>query len=299
MSRQASGQPTAPAAQWSVIVPVKLTAQAKTRLAGDLNPQERAELARAMVADTVAAARAAHAVRQVVVVTDDDDVVADLRGVGSPGWAPVVVVPEPVPAAGLNAAIRAGVAAARRDAEAGGIDTSGKTAAAPGEAIARGEAAAPSGDTGGVAPGVGLRAGPVAVLLGDLPALRPADLEDALAAASAFSRAVVVDAEGTGTTLLTASAGVPLDPAFGAGSAAEHVRRGHVALDVPDLSGLRQDVDRLGDLAAVAELGAGRATSQVLARRAQSGTKPPVDVERPRPPALDQMPCTDETAAVA
>lgn len=298
MTRQASGQPTAPAAQWSVIVPVKLIAQAKTRLSGDLSPQERAELARAMVADTVAAARAAHAVRQVVVVTDDDDVVADLRGVRPPGWAPVVVVPEPVPAAGLNAAIRAGVAAARRDAEAGGL-TAGDTAAAPGDAIARGEVAALRGDTGGAAPGVGLRAGPVAVLLGDLPALRPADLEDALAAASAFPRAVVVDAEGTGTTLLTASAGVPLDPAFGAGSAAEHVRRGHVELDVPDLSGLRQDVDRLGDLAAVAELGAGRATSQVLARRAQSGTEPPVDVERPRPPALDQMPCTDETAAVA
>ena len=55
MTRQASGQPTAPAAQWSVIVPVKLIAQAKTRLSGDLSPQERAELARAMVADTVAA----------------------------------------------------------------------------------------------------------------------------------------------------------------------------------------------------------------------------------------------------
>jgi 2-phospho-L-lactate guanylyltransferase len=298
VTRQASGQPTAPAVQWSVIVPVKLIAQAKTRLSGDLSPQERAELARAMVADTVAAARAARAVGQVVVVTDDDDVVADLRGVRPPGWAPVVVVPEPVPAAGLNAAIRAGVAAARGDAEAGGC-AAGDTAAAPGDAIARGEVAAPSGDTGGAAPGVGLRAGAVAVLLGDLPALRPADLEDALAAASAFPRAVVVDAEGTGTTLLTASAGVPLDPAFGAGSAAEHVRRGHVELDVPDLSGLRQDVDRLGDLAAVAELGTGRATSQVLARRAQSGTEPPVDVERPRPPAPDQLPCTDETAAVA
>lgn len=298
MTLHAPDHPPAPALLWSVVVPVKLIAQAKTRLAGDLSPQERAELARAMVADTVAAARAARAVRQVVVVTDDDDVVADLRGVRSPGWAPVVVVPEPVPAAGLNAAVRAGVAAARGDAEAGGF-TAGETAAAPGDAIVRGEMAAPSGDTGGAASGVGLRAGPVAVLLGDLPALRPADLEGALAAASTFSRAVVVDAEGTGTTLLTASAGVSLDPAFGAGSAAEHVRRGHVALDVPDLSGLRQDVDRLGDLAAVAELGTGRATSQVLARRAQSGTEPPVDVERPRPPALDQMPCTDETAAVA
>jgi len=158
--------------------------------------------------------------------------------------------------------------------------------------------AAPSGDTGGAAPGVGLRAGPVAVLLGDLPALRSADLEGALAAASAFPRAVVVDAEGTGTTLLTASAGVLLDPAFGAGSAAEHLRRGHVPLDVPDLSGLRQDVDRLGDLAAVARLGAGRATAQVLARREQSGAVPQADDEHPTT-APEGGPLTDEAAAVA
>lgn len=277
MTRPASGQPAGPATSWSVVVPVKLTAQAKTRLAGDLSPQERAELARAMVVDTVAAARAARSVRQVVVVTDDGDVVADLRGVPSAAWAPLVIVPEPAPAAGLNAAIRAGVTAARGD-----------------DAVP-GAGAVPGGDAAGASPG----AGAVAVLLGDLPALRPEDLDDALAAASVLPRSVVVDAEGTGTTLLAASAGVLLDPAFGAGSAAEHVRRGHVPLDVPDRSGLRQDVDRLGDLAAVAELGTGRATSQVLARRPQSGAEAPVDVERPRPPVRDQMPCTDETAAVA
>ena len=267
MSRQASWQRTEPAALWSFVVPVKLTAQAKTRLAGDLSPQERAELARAMVVDTVAAARAAQAVHQVVVVTDDHDVVADLRGVPSVGWAPLVVVPEPVPAAGLNAAVRAGVGAARGDVRAPGRQTAGATT------------------------------GPVAVLLGDLPALRPEDLDQALVAASAFPRAVVVDAEGTGTTLLTASARVLLEPAFGPGSADEHLRRGHVRLDVPDLSGLRQDVDRLDDLAAVARLGAGRATAQVLARRGQSAV-PQADDERPTA-APEGESRADEAAAVA
>lgn len=274
MTQQVLGRPASSTAAWSVVIPVKLTAQAKTRLAGDLSPQERAELARAMVVDTVAAARSARSVRQVLVVTGDEDVVADLRSVRSAAWAPLVVVPEPVPAAGLNAAVRAGIAAARASA-----------LTLPGAA---------AGD-----PGVTLAEGPVAVLLGDLPALRPDDLDDALTAASAFPRAVVVDTEGTGTTLLTAAAGVVLDPAFGVGSAAEHLRRGHVALDVPVRSGLRQDVDRLGDLAAVAALGTGRATSQVLAGRTQSGTEPLAGAEPPRSQVPGAAPRTEETAAVA
>lgn len=274
MSQQVPGGPASSTSAWSVVIPVKLTAQAKTRLAGDLSPQERAELARAMVVDTVAAARSARSVRQVLVVTGDEDVVADLRSVRSATWAPLVVVPEPVPAAGLNAAVRAGITAARASA------------------------LTPPGATAGD-PGVTLAEGPVAVLLGDLPALRPDDLDDALTAASAFPRAVVVDTEGTGTTLLTAAAGVVLDPAFGVGSAAEHLRRGHVALDVPARSGLRQDVDRLGDLAAVAALGTGRATSQVLAGRARSGPDPLAGSEPLRSPVPGAAPSTDETAAVA
>ena len=77
-------------------------------------------------------------------------------------------------------------------------------------------------------------AGPgVAVLLGDLPALRPSDLADALSMAAAHDRALVADADGTGTTVLTALPGVALDPRFGAGSAAAHERAGHVRLAVP------------------------------------------------------------------
>ena len=257
-----------PAVTWTVVVPVKVTSQAKTRLAGDLSPTQRVELVRAMVVDTVAAARATPTVDRVVVVTDDPDVVADLsadRAAGTdaerradpsaepagvtsadrpadssaqrPGWcASLDVVPEPSPAAGLNAAIRAGVASARS--------------------------------------GASLAAVSVAVLLGDLPALRPGDLGAALEVASEHHRAVVTDADGSGTTLLTARSGVELHPAFGPGSAAEHVARGHVVLDVaevPAVSGLRQDVDLARDLAAVAALGPGPRTTEVLDRWARLG----------------------------
>ena len=53
-------------------------------------------------------------------------------------------------------------------------------------------------------------AAPVAVLLGDLPSLRPDDLAAALAAASGHPLAVVPDASGTGTVLLTALSGATL-----------------------------------------------------------------------------------------
>lgn len=103
----------------------------------------------------------------------------------------------------------------------------------------------------------------VAVLLGDLPALRPGDLRAALGVAAAYPLAVVPDAAGTGTVLLTALAGRQLEPAFGAGSAARHVEAGHQRLDL-DLPRLRTDVDDDRDLAAVLALGVGPATAALL-----------------------------------
>src|SRR6185437_7696085 len=64
--------------------------------------------------------------------------------------------------------------------------------------------------------------GPLAVLLADLPALRPEDLTVALTACAAYPSAYVPDAEGSGTVLLTAVRPDQLRPAFGAGSAARH-----------------------------------------------------------------------------
>lgn len=102
----------------------------------------------------------------------------------------------------------------------------------------------------------------VGVLLGDLPALRPADLLAALTACAEHPRAVVPDHEGSGTVLLTAAPGIPLEPGFGPGSAARHARSAtRLALDLPRL---RRDVDDLDDLRAVIELGLGVHTAQLL-----------------------------------
>jgi 2-phospho-L-lactate/phosphoenolpyruvate guanylyltransferase len=99
----------------------------------------------------------------------------------------------------------------------------------------------------------------VAVLAADLPALRGTELAAALRAAAGQPRAFVSDADGTGTTLLTARPGVPLDPRFGPRSREAHQRSGAV-----ELSGLwpslRRDVDTAEDLSAAAALGLGAAT---------------------------------------
>jgi 2-phospho-L-lactate guanylyltransferase len=100
-----------------------------------------------------------------------------------------------------------------------------------------------------------------AVLAGDLPALRPAELDAALARAS--GRSFVADAAGTGTVLLAVPPGEPLAPRFGIGSATAHERSGARPL-TGDWPGLRQDVDTPADLTAVLALGAGRHTCRLL-----------------------------------
>lgn len=94
---------------------------------------------------------------------------------------------------------------------------------------------------------------PVAVLLGDVPGARPAELAAALAAAGRHPRAFVADAEGTGTTLVTARAGVPLRSRFGASSARRHRDAGLVELPIPVDAGLRRDVDTWDQLTPLVE----------------------------------------------
>src|SRR5260370_18400597 len=127
------------ALSWSLVVPVKVLAQAKSRLTGLASPL-RAELALAMVADTVAAATAASSVAAVLIVTDDSavrEVAADLGA---------IVLPDR-PAARLNAALEHAAA----------------------------YSAAHWPDRGRAA------------LAGDVPALRPTELDPALAAAGTRS----------------------------------------------------------------------------------------------------------------
>lgn len=106
---------------------------------------------------------------------------------------------------------------------------------------------------------------PRAALLGDLPALRSGDLADALRAASSVDRAVVADAEGTGSTLVTAGVGVEWASSFGEGSLARHTALGFHALPIADASTLRRDVDTAEQLAAAAALGLGPRTAALLA----------------------------------
>jgi 2-phospho-L-lactate/phosphoenolpyruvate guanylyltransferase len=90
---------------WSVVIPVKVLAQAKSRLTG-LPAADRAKLVLAMAADTVAAAMAAAGVAAVFVVTDDPAVRAEAATLEA------LVLPD-APAAGLNEALSFGAAQAR------------------------------------------------------------------------------------------------------------------------------------------------------------------------------------------
>jgi 2-phospho-L-lactate guanylyltransferase len=175
---------------WTVVVPVKGTADAKSRLGAS------AELARAIALDSVEAALGA---ARVIVVTPDS-AAPDFVALGAS------VVRDP--GGGLVAAIRAGIAAV-------------------------GE-------------------GAVAVLLGDVPALLPAELAAALVEAQRHPRAMVADAEGEGTVLITAFAAAEHAPAFGPGSRALHRAAGYVELEIAPESGLRRDVDTPEQLAALA-----------------------------------------------
>ena len=105
----------------------------------------------------------------------------------------------------------------------------------------------------------------VAVMLADLPCLRPADLEAALAeAVERGGRTFVADSAGTGTTLLVAAAGSELDPRFGRGSAAAHLDSGAARMG-EDLTSLRLDVDTTDDLERALSFGVGDATRRVAA----------------------------------
>lgn len=106
----------------------------------------------------------------------------------------------------------------------------------------------------------------LAALNADLPALRPGELARVLDAAAAFPRAFLPDAAEVGTTLLAASPGHELRPAFGADSRARHAASGAVEL-LPDMvESVRQDVDTGDDLRAALALGTGPRTAAAAAR---------------------------------
>ena len=88
---------------WSVLVPVKRLAVAKSRVA--LPPDARHTLALAMACDTVRAALSSAAVTAVIVVTSDERAAAALTTLGAR-------TVDDEPEAGLNAALHHGLSAA-------------------------------------------------------------------------------------------------------------------------------------------------------------------------------------------
>lgn len=199
-------------AAWSIVVPVKTRTRAKTRLA-PLTQRERADLAVAFACDTVAVALSIPSVSDVVVVTDDPIVRAEVAALGA-RW-----VADPA-TTGLNAALRH---AATQVAEQA----------------------------------------PIAALTADLPALRAAELADALGEASRYGRAYVADATGDGTALLAAGSPGQFTPLFGEDSARRHHAAGATAL-TGAWPTLRRDVDTVEDLTAARALGVGPRTLEVL-----------------------------------
>ncbi|HEX5144398.1 MAG TPA: 2-phospho-L-lactate guanylyltransferase [Mycobacterium sp.] len=104
----------------------------------------------------------------------------------------------------------------------------------------------------------------VVALQGDLPALQQHELAEAIESARTYPRSFVADRHGTGTAALFAF-GVPLDPQFGADSAARHRHSG--AIELTGLwPGLRCDIDTPDDLRSAHRLGIGTATRRATAR---------------------------------
>lgn len=223
---------------WTVLLPVKVLARAKSRLAA-LAGDRRGDLALALARDTVTAALACPEVARVVVVTSDPVAGPLLAALGA-----VLVADEPAGRRGaagepppvsvglgpqdpLNAALRHGAAVAARRW-----------------------------------PGTGL-----AALTADLPALRPAELSAALRAVAGGpgGAAFVPDAAGVGTTLYAVPPGTGFLPLFGGASRARHAGAGGTELAPPAVPGLRRDVDTPDDLREALALGAGRFTRAVAA----------------------------------
>lgn len=99
-----TAEPAGPPLSWSLVVPVKVLARAKSRLAVLAGPH-RPDLALAMAADTVAAALACPEVARVIAVTDDPRAAGLLTRLGA-----LITLDEP--RRGLNAALRHGAAVA-------------------------------------------------------------------------------------------------------------------------------------------------------------------------------------------
>ena len=228
---------------WTVLLPVKVLARAKSRLAAFAGDR-RGDLALALASDTVTAALSCPEVARVVVITSDPVAGPLLAALGA-----VVVADEPADRSGGRAA--PGTLNGPPGLPDMGVQDLLNAALRHGAAVAARRW-----------PGTGL-----AALTADLPALSPAELATALRAAGAAAggAAFMPDAAGVGTTLYAVPPGGEFLPLFGGASRARHAGAGATELALPGLTGLRRDVDTPDDLRAALALGVGSFTKAVAA----------------------------------
>ncbi len=96
----------------------------------------------------------------------------------------------------------------------------------------------------------------VVIAMGDLPLLRPEDIDEALAALPGTGAVLVPSADGTGTNLVAARPVDVLRPCFGPGSLARHLAQEtrSFSLVVRRCAGAALDVDTPDDLAQLRSL---------------------------------------------
>jgi 2-phospho-L-lactate/phosphoenolpyruvate guanylyltransferase len=114
----------------------------------------------------------------------------------------------------------------------------------------------------------------LAAVCADLPALRPVDLDLALAASDPVRMSFVSDQERVGTTAVIAPTLEAFDPAFGGGSRRQHLDAGAHEVDEIDVPSLRRDVDDPESLAQALQLGVGPRTSLVATALRLGGPVP-------------------------
>jgi 2-phospho-L-lactate/phosphoenolpyruvate guanylyltransferase len=116
----------------------------------------------------------------------------------------------------------------------------------------------------------------VAALCADLPSLRPDELARVLDAAAPHPMAFLADADGVGTTLVTAADTGSFRPAFGVRSRREHLAAGAHEIELSHVSSVRRDVDTPSDLAVAVSLGVGPRTALVITGLSvPAGPRPP------------------------
>lgn len=116
-------------------------------------------------------------------------------------------------------------------------------------------------------------------MVADLPSLRPEELAEALDEARRHDAAYVADAEGSGTTVLTARRACDLLPSFGPDSAARHGALGAVPVAAA-VATLRRDVDTLADIRVALAMGVGRRTRGAGSMMMDAIALPPVHASR-------------------